>query len=1362
MCKIIFHCVHDTGRGSGSRSVAYGCGSHIVATATQNSADESTCCNKTLSGCFFRSSVSVEKRIVAFLPTLPELPAANRFARSLALAKTNVTYRSDASSASLGAMKFSYSATSSATKAALTTIFASNTGADIFFRVVLRSEKNLCMKWLDALSCWSTVLPGLAVDTAAAAAAVNHGAGAATFTTSDSDPLHQFLACGTFDDETQTFSVAHTHLHAFTALLCRNGAPQSLLHMLSQIAREHNRVESPLRLRVCRDALNDAWARICATLFAQRWALNVRSVLRCADTQLGLEYCGRDSEESLLLGGAYIVQLRRAIYDEPNTEASKAAFDEFSLVAFQILWTFAALSRLGLHILPASSHIDEIFDTILIERDRSDHFGRETASENAYFMRDGGSLATADGVFAVPVRRAFATLRYEPDATPRFAHRQYLRDGRVVDVKETEADTAHYIANEQSVRCGTYLALMARLLRRYVFRQTVAGVQREIAPPDRDFLSLFRALHETQFAVNNSVEAFLNSAFAKSFWRVFKPSERSGVIATLGDPNGVLTLISLPEPLLGSAVVLPQQASSLWTSGDRSNLMQLAPPLPVRTYRTNWCGFENIENNCFLNSVLFMLMCPTSKNNSFANIVAAGAAQPAPSADDVEFVRNIRGRITASTDTERARRVLARFFAQSLHAAFTLSNRSDWPPQQATQVNAQIYAHCKKLLPLLDIWSLAKRNVCLTASVGEFQDLDECLLLLCSLLQFEYCCVSTICVMEEFRSLPFADGDDDDNGRRVCDLESRSLSEPSNPLRLQVRSSLEPPLLRLPVDWATRETRGVHSTGDTTAAVEFQSLCTTSLQEFSTSPAPTRRAAVEHVSATRFYGKRHLWSRGKQLLVVYLPRRNSLATVQRQAVQFPPDERLLVGGESMRIASLVLWGNSHYTSLVRDDNRWWHVNDMAPVGYRCVDCGETLAAALAVLDQRRQFVTAVACVADGGEATTRASEESAATAFDAPAIERQVCVEIQKLSVLCDTMQSKAVVLHKEAESGFCSVQTALEQFNTSVTALPRRFLFGHDSPGADFHYANAWYTVGHQMPLQKSPFSLISAHGLRPGHGPNSEFCLPDADLEQEEARIAVASTLFCTDMLPSMRRRAEQTCTALAQLRNDGGRLGNGPVDSATIDVCLDVLQMQHLGHTPRQFIAAGGARNLALDWFDPSGKQQRFNATCWALPATLYTALISATGGGDSGSGSGLIETKHHMLRRKNRRPVFLSAASDIVIPVCSAQRHWTLVHVQPLLRKMSYYDARGGDGAEQCRILARYLAQSTDGGDAEWIVSRQPLQPQLATSDSGLLLLHLCRLIYLAQVGELPTSIEALDETRRYFAENLEHVGLLEPL
>jgi hypothetical protein len=405
---------------------------------------------------------------------------------------------------------------------------------------------------------------------------------------------------------------------------------------------------------------------------------------------------------------------------------------------------------------------------------------------------------------------------------------------------------------------------------------------------------------------------------------------------------------------------------------------------------------------------------------------------------------------------------------------------------------------------------------------------------------------------------------------------------------------------------------------------------------------------------------------------------------------------------------------------------------MAPPGMRCEDFGATLGEAIALVDGARKIVTTVTCLAER-QATP-------------PSLEEQMHIEIQKLSQPSDTLLHKAIVLHKD-EQRFRSAATALALFDTPLTLMPRRFLFGHDNPNADFFFRPAWFQE--PFPQQPTELALVLAVGMRPRLATSS-------DVRAEEQRVASASTLFTASALPVVQSRAQYTCNAIVQL------LGTeAPLGSEAIDASLQYLQMQHLGKTPRDYVAAGGASTLAFDWHDRESGAPTFAATCWAMSTQFYTLMRTSFA---------------------RWRPFLLLAAEQILIPIYDVRnRHWTLVRVQPQFRQIHYYDSMASDGMEHLTAIARYMVhlQKTQLKDkhadlAQWTLRNmitRPLQTDLYSG--GVFLLYFCDEFFQARGDLLDALADALPhsrdvtaapeqvtEWRSMFARRLEAAGNLE--
>ena len=1184
------------------------------------------------------------------------------------------------------------------------------------------------MKWLDLLAIWSTSLHGRR---------------------NREIDINLFLQVGTYDAQTETFAIAHDKVRQFAMLLQHYGVSDALHKTLLLMAKQHEQERSLLILHVREDCHNSAWRTISQTLFRNRWIINWRTIIDCGDGMFGMQYVGLHSNKSFLMGGNYIRRVRAAISVASNNNVEGVALvaqnereiiaKQLSVIVFQLLWTFAVLSQTGLHIKLSNSAAEDfdIFDSLLVQEQRSEHFGAHIASENGFFFRsDSIDDVTTDGVYMVPIGSAFVTIQYEPSEQLSFVHRRYWSRNRLVNVSQASSGATlcgkseSNLADADDVRSGSYLSHMAHLLRMYLFAT-------HVPPKDGDcFRPIFDALFEIESAGNceqkktttgnhngnssydaflgssddaflgSSVDAFFDSALAQSYWREFRQSEREQIVETLAR-EGALPVLYFPRP-------------------DAQSIVQRC------AYRSNWCGFANLDNNCFLNSTLFALMCPMGNKNSF-NAAVAHHADAAPlSADDFEFIRSIEGYLIDGDDMERARRLIAKLFCSALRAAYALSNYGAWQPSQVAEADEKIQKHCANLLPLLDLWSLAQRDVCFAKSAGEFQDVGECLQLLCELLKFEECRVSTVAVTEEFRNVPFVQAEQ--ANLNTDDLERYSLEQSSNPLCLRVQSAKEWPLLRLFVDWSTMPTLD--------DIIDLQLLCDRAAYECSLVPAPRttsqkRREAetgVPSLVATRYIVKRHVRSRQSRMFVVHIPRQKDLHTMHMNRIRFGDGgNRLRIDEQNMIIESLILWRGGHYTSLVHCpvEQKWYHVNDLQLAGQRCEEFGNTFAAAVERLDRERLCITSVCClraddVVDANSDEPRRAEERE---FDA-----QLHNELQKLALANDSTKHKALLMRKDRDR-FRSALECAQQFDRTVVRLPERFLFGHDNPNTDFHFIDAWYADESPLPRQSTQLALVLAAGA-------------PLDIDDSQA----VSTLFDCNALDSVRERALVTSRALARLTDRTQSLND-----EAINMSLDALQAQHLGLSARQYVAAGGTDSLKFDWYSADETVAQFDASCWFFSTFFYTLMTQ-----------GFERVVGQVTRRSDRRAFQLFRADNVLVPLHEPDRnHWTLLRIDVRSHTLLYYDSLAGDGTHHCVAMMQFLHSL--GDDAAWTVQNVYEKPlQLLESDDlvscGVFLLYFCEQIYennATALEELETVTQAqIAEWRDRFASRLRQYGNLD--
>jgi len=1163
------------------------------------------------------------------------------------------------------------------------------------------------MKWLDFLASWSTTL---------------------SYAAESELDMFEFLEIGQYEAKTDTYIVGHDAIQDCAELLRRYNVAHTLYRILLRIASQHRKLGTSLRLRVCDSSRGGSqWRRLCRTLFQQRWVLNWRAVLDCGPAGFGLQYIGLSDTACFAFGDGYIQRARQQIAAQVESHAGCNAdhqqpierlCEQLECAVFQILWTFAVLSRTGLHVAHAQvTDAFAMFDDLLIQCGREEHFDSAVASENAFFLRREQADARIDGVYMVPLSTAFVTFNYEPAETPGFLHRRYFSRGGTATVGD-DGTTLKSFFGDPEVECtaslneverGTYLCIMAGYLRQYIFAD-LAHTDNGLIVDDKIFGRLYASLCAIESCQDvaekeNAYEAFFDSDLAQFYWRDLVSEDREHIIDSL-QKEGALPVLVFPLP-------------------DESSLRQLS------IYNEQRCGFANIENNCFLNSVLFALMSSAGEHNTFRKAVQNYNAGADLSEEDFCSVQNIEGYIFDEDERERIRLIIAQLFCTALQTAYDLSECGRCSRLQMQQLDFRIGNYCKNLLPLLDLWSLATRDTYFANEPGEFQDVGECLQLLCELLQFEQCCLSTVAITEEFRDLPYDRVDQD--GLLPEHLEEMSMAQQQNPLCLRVRSGFEWPLLRLYIDWTQMMSLSQR--------IDLQRLCDEAAIETSVVPAPRTQKQKEHEKvtgetssvSTRFIVKRHVRSDNSHMFIIHIPRQKDLRSLHTNIVDFPADGAMRVNGhQTMSIESLVLWRHNHYTSLVRDstDGKWYHIDDMSAPGRRFKQYGDVFGEAVARIDNEGFIVTTICCVRSETNNCIR-SDRSANSSL-------QLHNEVQKFALENDMLNDKALVMRKDSQL-FQSAGAAANVFGDTLVQLPDRFLFGRDDPTKDFYFQAEWYNLQKPFAMQPTQLALVLAAGA-----PNGAKVLP-------------ISTLFDCNALPTMHLRAERTRGALSRLLDKQALLND-----EAINMTLEAMQARHLCLSPRQYVQAGGTVDIRFAWRSERrlSNCDAIEACTWFFNSYFFTLLRRDA------------DRVHNQFKRRADGATFdWTAAENILVPVHEEDRqHWTLLRVQPKLGLILYYDSLASNGSELCRTLADYLAEIGDGQQFECRnVYEQPIQRLFSASDvtsCGVFVLHFCSQIFgghgdqLRQIKDVST--EEIWAWRKDYAALLSQYGDLNPL
>ena len=986
----------------------------------------------------------------------------------------------------------------------------------------------------------------------------------------DETAIDEVIKHGQFLPEEQAILVQSNSLNDLVGSLVALGAPMTLLQLAKAISREHNLSKKPFFMRVEADPINLAWHRQCEFLFSKRVMFNWRSLLCFKNSRLALEYVGQSWTSMQPLANC-----------NPTDK-------ELSVIVFQLLWTFSVLARCQIF-LPITDWCT-FFSKVFIQRNRVDYFGGQVSPEVVFFMR-GEPLDATVGVYRVPVRNAFVHICYEPKDAIAFGHEQYYIADRLVS-----AEPFCYGENYNRKRLFTesdYLAAFALQLRNFLFPQSESS---NVLHP------IFNGLSNI-CGSQNSVMEFLNGPLANEFYIDMKAQDRTNILRAFVAER-TITVLHLPRP-------------------------EVMRPVHQRNFRSDWIGFPNVENNCFLNSVLFMLMCPIRTLNSFAETIETYESMGEPTDEECELIRKIKETVTETKELEKTRRILARLFSLSLKKAFSLSTDGRQNPDVLA-----IEKYCSNLLPVLDLWSMATRGQYFTQNIGEYQDLDECLRLLYSLLLFESCCTATIAITEEFPNLEYKDGEKLTHE----EMEQRSLLEKNNPLCLRVASTLESPIIRF--DWSTLG-------NNQNAAIDLQSVCAASQVEHSIVPAPLSFAKKEIEKktstviprCTRFNLKRILRSRGCKMAIIHIFRQSfdnekMIFTVKRNLVSFPKDETLLINGTLMRIQSLSLWSNSHYTCLFfcNKTMRWWHVNDMLQIGRKFQEFGATLAEAMELVNRFGLVITTVTCV------TTLDKKVSCD-------FEQQCFVELPKLFFSSDTMQSKAILFHKD-DRRLLSAGTTMALISTPFFDLPSNFLFGHDDPNDDFIFRDEWFE-NKPLSSQKDNIVLVLASGLTPVV--EHSLALPLDYVSNLESSIAKMTSITVKPAVDKARLRAQTNLDTMKSLE-----LGQQITVKQFANIC-SALNVSSTSMDVQTFMQNAGENNALF----------QCNVSRWIVDVSVGAALFQ---------GADNVAVANLLRRKKDYQMGQYFGLEKIIIPFYSESGSGFVVLVEPQKNLLSLFDPR----------------------------------------------------------------------------------------
>jgi len=717
-------------------------------------------------------------------------------------------------------------------------------------------------------------------------------------------------------------------------------------------------------------------------------------------------------------------------------------------------------------------------------------------------------------------------------------------------------------------------------------------------------------------------------------------------------------------------------------------------------------------------------MFPKQSNNSFANTVNIYAGMPEPSEQESEAVRSLKAMIADVKELESMRRTLARFFSLSLKKAFLLSNNG------LLESQTLIERQCSNLIPLLDLWSMASRGQFFTRVVGEYQDLDECLRLLHSLLLFESCTTSKIAITEEFPNLLYVDAEK----LSIEAMEELSLRERNNPLCLRVQSTLESPILRH--DWSL-----VGS--DPHAVIDLQQMCSADQFECSIFPSPLnaeqkdseKKTGVKHQRTTRFNLKRVMRSKDCNMAIIHIFRQSMdfinnrlVYTVKRNRVVFPQNEMLTIDGVCMRIHSLVLWSNSHYMSLVfcERTRRWWHINDMLTAGRRFQDFGPTLADAINFVNNFGMIVTTVACIPTQPRSAARE-------------LEQQCFVELPKFCLASDSMHLKAILIHKD-QHRLLSARSVLSLISQPTFVLPNRFLFGPDDPNHDFIFRPDWFN-GEPLVSQQSGIVLAIASGFSPSI--QHVLDVPLDHVVSLEKRISTMTSITIEATMQKIQARAANNIETIRCLQT-GQRLNAKQFSNFT-----QAINARLVDCDAKQFIDSGSEKNA---WYT-------LNAKSWIIDPVVMTVLMSDTMPLHARNTLGA-----NYLRRSEDYavgPYF--NLEKIVLPFYVQDRGFVVL-VEPAKRQISFFDPfRKIDETSSVWIalflvhLQRTFFKQPTACKEDWAVTHVLVDQSLANFELDLILLHICHEIVLGSESQLFSVFESKETTLDTLVQLFRRVG-----
>jgi len=1102
-------------------------------------------------------------------------------------------------------------------------------------------------------------------------------------------------------------------------------------------------------------AIRLVWAHALRTVFFNCWAINFAPTFIVNEHTI-LSYRGQARETKSLLDSGYLDSLHadmQAKVDTTDETADRTIADNFNTIAFQLVWSFAALGRCGLlaHVADSAEH-DAMLQDAIIQYGRQD-FDVACCDDHAIFVPTPTLHAATTGAFFVPVRTAFVVLCNTPKSLSWFSSQEF-HGGSGVDGGDSvvgggdgdvgggdsgggggenvsvatlyiePAPMTAAAADPEVSSSDSFLSDMSLRMLEVFFPD--AG---QVAPNNERYANIHALLVQLvacrEPGSSSAAAVFIDSPFAQSFWRPFEESVRADIILRL-EGEEAPPVIVFPNPIYqeyqGGLIAPVTKARNAAYARSASTIA--------------WRGFPNINNNCFLNSVLFMLMCTGSNYNTFVDAVCDYADEFGLLGEDqverdTQLIATIDRKIDDLRERERFRMAIARRFSHTLVTAFSISNGSPIEREELAEADDNIYRLCETLLPLLDMWCKVYSGNYLIAHAGEFQDVSECMQYLCELLCFETHVVSKLTFSEEFRTLPFSKVEEEQYG--VRELAQRSIAERQNPIGVRTRCSEQWGILAPSIDWTAHTAR---------EPIDLQAALNAANIECSIVPAPlttAQKAAVPKPEpCTRMLVTRNVWSSGARMMIICVQRRPWPGMIYRNPLQFgAADGCLTIGEQSMRIGALTLWQRGHYTSLVYhsqaiDNNAedsetpmvgWYHYNDIQPAGHRFEFFGVDLEAAVAVIDRRRLLVTSLCCV-----------RQQCLT--DDQVLSHAFSLEIQKRATVAgNRMDGKIILLRKDEQ--YPSPLLAAERAGTRVE-LPRNYLYGRDDPNRDFFFDASWYAVdgnGEPVPFRsyQNPFSILLGAGI---------------SLPKSQRNRAVFSGMPIYDVLgdSSVQRMSQdcaQQCIAAARrIDNVAERLND-----TAINLSLATFLMRLCAMNPRQFVDANTSRGVSFD--HPTASRT------FALDTFFYTLLCRSADA-----------VRGYTRRKSDGKEVNLLNYERLIIPIHLAEiDHWALVCVEPAKRHITYYDSLAYNGRSCCSRILAFLVEnpaerllwSTDN------IFALPIQAHDDSVSCGVYVLQfaatLMDITVATPITFTPLSDEELAQLREYFATLLIDFGHL---